>query len=130
MPEHQPSTSDAALEAPVAQTPPRDDRAGWAIGAALATFVFLGGFFLAAARSPVTRDAPPAIAPLLIDPNTADASMLRLLPGIGPGLAKRIIADREANGPFRSIDDLERVDGIGPRTVDRLAPHASVRQAP
>lgn len=126
MHEHEPSTSDAPPEAP----PPRDDRAGWVIGAALATFVFLAAFFLAAARAPSGRDAPPAIAPMLIDPNTADADTLRLLPGIGPGLAKRIIADRETNGPFRSIRDLERVDGIGPRTVDRLERHAAIRSAP
>lgn len=126
MHEHEPSTSDAPPEAP----PPRDDRAGWAIGAALAMLISLAGFFLGAARAPTGRDAPPAIAPMLIDPNTADADTLRLLPGIGPGLAKRIIADRETNGPFRSIRDLERVDGIGPRTVDRLERHAAIRSAP
>lgn len=125
MHEHEPSTS----EAPAAATPAHDDRAGWAIGAALATLLFLGGFFVAVARAPVSREAPPAIAPILIDPNTADAATLRLLPGIGPGLARRILADREANGPFRSVRDLERIDGIGPRTVDRLERYAVIREA-
>ena len=44
------------------------------------------------------------------------------LDGIGPKTAKSIIADREANGPFKSIDDIERVKGIGPATLKRIRP--------
>lgn len=44
------------------------------------------------------------------------------LDGIGETLARRIVADREANGPFSDIDDLQRVKGIGPKTVDKLRP--------
>lgn len=53
-----------------------------------------------------------------ININTATAEQLQLLPGIGEVLAKRIIDNREENGPFTSITDLGRVDGIGP---ERLA---------
>lgn len=60
-----------------------------------------------------------------IDLNTASAAELDLLPSIGPTLAARIIADREANGPFGSLDDLDRVPGIGPKTVAKLVPYAS-----
>jgi competence protein ComEA len=60
----------------------------------------------------------PAI-PLLINVNTATARELELLPQIGPALAQRIIEER-ARGRFRSVRDLERVRGIGPRTVERL----------
>lgn len=42
------------------------------------------------------------------------------LPGIGETLARRIVNDREQNGPFASIDDLERVKGIGPKTIAKL----------
>jgi competence ComEA-like helix-hairpin-helix protein len=52
-----------------------------------------------------------------LDLNTADESMLRRLPGIGPELARRIVVDREKNGLFRSVSDLQRVSGIGPRKV-------------
>lgn len=52
--------------------------------------------------------------------NTATAAELELLPGIGPALAGRILEDRAAAGPFRSVEDLDRVKGIGPRTMDRL----------
>lgn len=44
------------------------------------------------------------------------------LEGIGPALANRIVADRSVNGPFRSIDDLTRVPGIGPATLARIRP--------
>ncbi len=64
---------------------------------------------------------------VVIDVNRADGGMLMLLPGIGPGLSDRILADRAERGPFRSVQDLERVRGIGARTVSRLAPHAVAR---
>jgi competence protein ComEA len=44
------------------------------------------------------------------------------LEGIGQSLAHRIVADRELNGPFSSINDLSRVPGIGPKTLDRIRP--------
>ncbi len=57
-----------------------------------------------------------------IDLNRARASELELLPGIGPALARAIVEDRTARGRFATIDDLQRVDGIGPRTVVRVRP--------
>ena len=47
---------------------------------------------------------------------------LEALPGIGPALAAAIVAERERSGDFASVADLTRVRGIGPRTVERLAP--------
>lgn len=52
--------------------------------------------------------------------NRASAEELQALPGIGPVLAERIVRDRDLHGPFARLDDLARVKGIGPRTVDRL----------
>ena len=51
--------------------------------------------------------------------NIASAEELEALPGIGPTLAGAIVDDRERNGPFTSVDDLDRVPGIGD---GRLAP--------
>lgn len=55
-----------------------------------------------------------------LDPNTAGSADLQLLPGIGPALAGRIVAHRQAHGPFQRLSDLAAVRGIGPRTLQRL----------
>lgn len=65
-------------------------------------------------------DAPPVEFPFLVDVNQADWPELAQLPGIGETLAKRIVASREAQGPFLDHSDLQRVRGIGPRTVESL----------
>jgi len=63
---------------------------------------------------------PAAAGPKLINLNTASEAELDLLPGIGPALAGRIIAERERGGRFTSLRDLQRVSGIGPRTAEKL----------
>lgn len=68
-----------------------------------------------------------ATAPRLININTASAAELELLPQIGPTLANRIVAERNANGPFASLEDIERVRGIGPRTVEKIRDLAVAR---
>lgn len=56
-----------------------------------------------------------------IDPNRADAETLAILPGIGPALAERIIENRRQFGPFKGVEDLVRVGGIGPKTLGKIA---------
>lgn len=58
--------------------------------------------------------------------NTADAAALETLPGIGPVLAARIVADREAHGPYVTVDDLGRVSGVGPSILSSLGEAATV----
>jgi competence protein ComEA len=55
-----------------------------------------------------------------VNVNRATADELATLPGIGPGLARRIVEWRGANGPFATVDDLEKVPGVGPATVRRV----------
>jgi competence protein ComEA len=62
-----------------------------------------------------------------IDLNTADAAALETLPGVGPATAAKIIADREANGPFGSAEDLMRVPGIGPKKFEAMSELVVVR---
>jgi competence protein ComEA len=62
----------------------------------------------------------------LVNINLADAGQLDQLPGIGPVLADRIIANRTAEGPFVTLDDLQRVSGIGPALLEKLAGAATV----
>lgn len=54
--------------------------------------------------------------------NSASAAELDSLPGIGPSLAQQIIAYREAQGPFSSIEQLTEVPGIGPAKMEQLRP--------
>jgi competence ComEA-like helix-hairpin-helix protein len=65
----------------------------------------------------------PALIPSRIDLDHATARDLEKLPGIGPALAARIVADRADHGPFRTPGVLLRVRGIGPRTLDRIRPY-------
>lgn len=53
--------------------------------------------------------------------NRATAAELDALPGVGPSTAEKIVADREANGPFRTVEDLKRVSGIGDKKFADLA---------
>ena len=53
--------------------------------------------------------------------NTASAAQLDTLPGVGASTAEKIVADREANGPFKTVEDLKRVSGIGDKKFAALA---------
>jgi|SRR6267378_5273913 len=66
------------------------------------------------------RRAPPQVPVGRIDPNRASVAELIRLPGIGPSLAGRIVADRDQHGAFASPEALLRVRGIGPKTLDRI----------
>jgi competence protein ComEA len=71
--------------------------------------------------APLAADDVPA---QLVDLNVADENELETLPGIGPALASRIVAFREANGPYGSLDDLLDVGGMTQRKLDDLEPYA------
>ena len=67
--------------------------------------------------------APPLVAKFQVDVNKADWPELIQLPGIGQTLAQRLVEERQAHGAFRDLEDLSRVSGIGPRTLDRIRPY-------
>ena len=66
-----------------------------------------------------TQSARPSVSPT-VDLNRASERDLEGLPGIGPILAFRILEYREARGPFRDVEQLRRVKGIGKKTFDRI----------
>lgn len=76
------------------------------------------------------RRAEPALRPEALDVDRATAAELERLPGIGPSLASRIVADREQNGLFGTPEGLRRVKGIGPRTLQRIRPYLAAPRAP
>jgi competence protein ComEA len=63
----------------------------------------------------------------LVDVNRADAATLATIPGIGAGLAERIVAFRSTNGPFASPDELLDVSGITDRRLEALLPYVVAR---
>jgi len=67
-----------------------------------------------------------ALAAELVNINTADATLLDTLPGIGPTYAARIIDYRAAHGPFAHTEDIQNVIGIGPSTYTDIAPLITV----
>ena len=58
--------------------------------------------------------------------NTATADELATLPGIGPSYARRIVEFREKNGPFKRVEDLLSVQGIGDKTLERIRDRVTV----
>jgi competence ComEA-like helix-hairpin-helix protein len=65
-----------------------------------------------------------------IDLNHAPASDLVLLPGIGPALAERIVEDRRRQGPYVVLEDLNRVTGLGPATIQKMQPWVTLSPVP
>ncbi|KAA1260104.1 ComE operon protein 1 [Rubripirellula obstinata] len=63
----------------------------------------------------------PVITAVEFDLNSASVQELSLVPGIGPKLARRIIENRQRLGDFPTLESLQRVHGIGPRTTTRVA---------
>lgn len=90
----------------------------------------------AGAEGPTVAGAPALLPPAparatatvarLINLNTASGPELELLPGIGPALAARILEYRRQHGRFRSIEELDNVKGIGPRTLEKLRPLVTI----
>jgi competence protein ComEA len=76
-----------------------------------------------AKKAPAAAPAPAAAAP--VDLNTADQKALESLPGIGPALAKKIMAGR----PFQSVDDLSRVKGLSKAKINAIKDQVTVAAA-
>ncbi len=65
----------------------------------------------------------------VVNINTADANQLQLLPKVGPALAARIIDYREANGPFKTVEEIVAVKGIGDSSLEKLEPYLATSGA-
>lgn len=71
---------------------------------------------------------PEQVELTLVDINTAGVEELSTLPGIGEGLAGRIVRYREANGAFESVEALTEVSGIGEKKLEELRDYITVNE--
>lgn len=90
----------------------------------LVLFVAAGIASDAAGSKKATQGGGAAAAP--VDINRATAAELTAVPGIGKVLAQRIVEFREKNGPFRRVEDLLKVKGIGEKSFEKFRAHIKV----
>jgi competence ComEA-like helix-hairpin-helix protein len=72
-----------------------------------------------------TEKEPPSFP---LDINSVGAGDLQLLPGVGSVKAAEIIKLRESLGGFKSVDELVKVKGIGPKTLEKLRPYVTIQK--
>lgn len=75
------------------------------------------------AQSPAKGDAKPAV---MVNVNTATATELDALPGIGAATAARIVEYRQKNGPFKKVEELMNVQGVGEKSFLKLRSQITV----
>ncbi|MCA9127718.1 MAG: helix-hairpin-helix domain-containing protein [Planctomycetales bacterium] len=109
--------ADESLDAQAVVSPPTQPAVGWCVLVLLLFGISTARF---ATNKFFERVAEPVQPRFVVNINQASLSELRALPEVGTALAQRIIEYRDVHGDFRSIDDLQSVKGLGPKTVDRL----------
>jgi competence protein ComEA len=97
----------------------RFDWQKWLTIAAIAIPLATGAFYL---YKHIRAEMTPGEGDLIVNVNTATQDELETIPGIGPVLSRQVIAGR----PYERIEDLERVRGIGPYTVNSIRPYVKV----
>lgn len=75
-------------------------------------------------------EGPKASQPFVLDINRASAQDFEKLPGIGPELARRIVTYRQKHGPFRRVEDLIAIRGIGLKKWRMIRPYLTVGDKP
>ena len=83
------------------------------------------GVHASQSKAPATSAAKPAVA-AMVNINTASAAELETLPGIGAKTAGRILEYRQKNGPFKKVEELMNVRGVGEKSFLRLKNQISV----
>lgn len=76
--------------------------------------------------TPAVLPAPTPVVQKILDLNTATAAELEALPGIGEKRAADIVAYRTRNGPFRIVEDITNIPGIGESTLKELLPYLKI----
>jgi competence protein ComEA len=97
--------------------------------ALMSVLVLVGASVAPVAAAPPAAPKASASEARPVDLNSADSAALESIPGIGKSLSQRILAFREKNGPFQSVDDLLKVQGIGEKSIQKLRPYLTVAKA-
>lgn len=96
---------------------------------AAAVLALVAAFSALAASPPERPKKTPDSTVPIIDINMASAEDFAKLPGIGPELARRIVAFREKHGPFRRVEDLLAIRGIGPKKWRGIRPYLRIGES-
>jgi competence protein ComEA len=96
--------------------------------AATALVAATGATLAAQTKTPPAAAAKPA-STAIVNINTASATEIATLPGVGAKMAARIIEYRQKNGPFKKVEELMNVRGIGEKNFLKLKPQLAVGQA-
>ncbi len=99
------------------------------VTALLFVLVLVGASTAQVAAAPPAAPKAAASEARPVDLNSADSAALESIPGIGKSLSQRILAFREKNGPFQSVDDLLKVQGVGEKSIQKLRPYLTVAKA-
>ena len=92
----------------------------------LARLVVDGEQIYLPSKSETIRSATHLNSHSKININRANASLFDTLPGVGPVIAARIVQFRKDNGPFANLEDLQKVEGIGPKLFMRIKDRLSL----
>ena len=100
----------------------------YSVSASTIVPAFSGDFSaLSSAATAARSNAPSEAMPSPVNINEANADELSVLPGIGAKKALAIVAYRELNGKFMSVEELVNVKGIGPKMLAKLSGYVSVQ---
>ena len=102
----------------------RTGRAGFVLAALLLLAPLVGQ---SGEASGDTKSPPQTRLIGVINVNTATPEQLELLPGIGPARARAIVEHRKKAGPFKRVEELTSVSGIGDRALERIRRHCAVQ---
>jgi competence protein ComEA len=104
-------------------------RTGLSIVALAALFAAHPSMTASAQGRPAARSAAKPAATAVVNINTASATDIEGLPGIGAKTAARIVEYRQKNGPFKKIEELMNVRGVGEKSFLKLKPQLTVGPA-
>jgi len=90
-------------------------------------FCFLATLLVLWATQGLCAKKKPPLHPVNL--NTASATELQQVPGIGPATAQKILQARKSYGRFKSVDDLQAITGIGPKKLDKMRKYVTVGNA-